>query len=146
MYRRIIIIIIVLLFIITIIDKVYIKRHAHPRWRQCVSRHTRITIATTRQPAGYRARAYMDTYNNNNIPTMCLFVELENDCKKYVKKRRFGIRPQTKQIFGGNSRVPQVPSTHSDRLIKQQPQTRHVYAPMPRLTDFRILYRYGFLR
>lgn len=62
MCRRIIIILIVLLFIITIIDKVHIKRHAHPRWRQCVSRHARIITATTRLPAGYRARAYTDIY------------------------------------------------------------------------------------
>lgn len=81
----------------------------------------------------------VDTYNNNNIPTMCVFVELENDCKKYVKKRRFGIRPWAKQIFGGNSRVPPVPSMHSDRLIKQ-PQTRHVYALMPLLSFNRFSY------
>lgn len=31
----------------------------------------------------------------------------------------------------------------SDRLIKQQPQTRHVCGGAPRLTDFRILYRHA---
>lgn len=40
-----------------------------------------LNIATMRQPADYQR---VRTYNNNNITTMCVFVELENECKKKI--------------------------------------------------------------